>query len=49
MTVTDPDSKTRLSDQQFGFTSWGDPVQHSDAVVLGVFHMIAIELKSLGH
>jgi hypothetical protein len=45
MKVTDPDGKTRLSDQQFGFTSWGDPVQHSDAVVIGVFHVIDIELK----
>ena len=46
MTVTDPDGKVRFTDQQYGFTSWGDPVQHSDAVVSGTFHVIDIELKT---
>jgi hypothetical protein len=30
--------------QQYGFTSWA--VQHADAVVSGVFHVVAIELKT---
>jgi quercetin dioxygenase-like cupin family protein len=46
VTVTDPDGRVHFTDQQYGFTSWGDPVQHSDAVVSGVFHVIDIELKT---
>jgi quercetin dioxygenase-like cupin family protein len=46
MRIIDPDGSTRLTDQQFGFTNWGDPVQHSDAVVIGVFHVIDIEQKA---
>jgi hypothetical protein len=45
MTVTDPNGTVRFTDQQYGFTSWGDSVQHADAVLNGVFHVIDIELK----
>jgi len=48
MIITEVDGRTRWSDMQFGATSWGDAVQHSDAVVLGVFHVIDIELKPSG-
>jgi quercetin dioxygenase-like cupin family protein len=45
-TVTNPNEKPHLTDYRPGNTSWAEPIEHFDAVLLGVFHNISIEIKS---
>lgn len=44
--VNNPNQKPHVTDFRPGDASWADPIEHSDSVLLGEFHMISIEMKS---
>lgn len=45
MKFVEQNGTTRLSDFHTGEASWGDAVEHSDAVLSGSLHLVLVEIK----
>ena len=45
MSFVEQNGTTRITDFHPGEATWGDAVEHSDAVVSGSFHLVLVEIK----